>query len=172
LYDESNGCDKEFTQLRVVLELLKLKTSHGWSDNSFSELLSLLAKLLPKPNILPTSTYREKKLICPLSFGVEKIHACPNHCILYRKEHEFKMNCLVCGVSQYKRSYNHVYVDTMKKKNKKNTTISLESVDDENDSDKGDNKKRKIPALVMWYLPVIDHLKRVLSNPRDAELVR
>jgi hypothetical protein len=36
LYDESNGCDKEFTRLRVVLELLKLKASHGWSDNSFS----------------------------------------------------------------------------------------------------------------------------------------
>jgi hypothetical protein len=31
--------------------------------------------------------------------------------------------------------------------------------------------KRKIPALVMWYLPVTDHLKHVLSNPRDAELV-
>jgi hypothetical protein len=31
--------------------------------------------------------------------------------------------------------------------------------------------KRKIPALVMWYLPVIDHLKRLFSNPRDAELV-
>ena len=29
LYDESNGCGKEFTQLRVVLELLKLKASHG-----------------------------------------------------------------------------------------------------------------------------------------------
>jgi hypothetical protein len=25
--------------------------------------------------------------------------------------------------------------------------------------------------LVMWYLPVIDHLKHVFSNPRDAELV-
>jgi hypothetical protein len=24
----------------------------------------------------------------------------------------------------------------------------------------------------MWYLPVIDHLKRVFSNPMDAELVR
>jgi hypothetical protein len=36
LYDESNGCGKEFTRLRVVLELLKLKASHGWSDNSFS----------------------------------------------------------------------------------------------------------------------------------------
>jgi hypothetical protein len=59
----------------------------------------------------------------------------------------------------------------MKKKNKKNTAIGLESVDDENNSDKEDNKKRKIPALVMWYLPVIDHLKCVFSNPRDAKLV-
>jgi hypothetical protein len=54
LYDKSNGCGKEFTQLRIMLELLKLKASHGWSDNSFSELLNLLAKLLPKLNTLPT----------------------------------------------------------------------------------------------------------------------
>jgi hypothetical protein len=121
LYNESNGCGKEFTQLRVVLELQKLKGNHGWSDNSFSKLLSLLAKLLPRPNTLPTNTYRAKKLICPLSLGVDKIHVCPNHCILYHKEHEFKAKCLVCGVSRYKRSYNHVYVDTMK--NKKKTTI-------------------------------------------------
>jgi hypothetical protein len=67
LYNKSNGCGKEFTQLCVVLELLKLKTSHGWSNNSFSKLLSLLAKLLSKPNTLPTSTYRAKKLICLLS---------------------------------------------------------------------------------------------------------
>jgi hypothetical protein len=59
----------------------------------------------------------------------------------------------------------------MKKKNKKNTTIGPESVDDKNDSDKEDNKKRKIPALVMWYLLVIDYLKHVFSNPRDVELV-
>jgi hypothetical protein len=171
LYNESNGCDKEFTQLCVVLELLKLKASHGWSNNSFSELLSLLAKLLPKPNTLPTSTYRAKKLICPLSLGVNKIHACPNHCILYLKEDVFKTKCPVCGVSRYQRSYNHVYVDTMKKKNKKNAAIGPDSVDDENDSDKEDNKKRKIPALVMWYLSMIDHLKCVFSNPRDAELI-
>jgi hypothetical protein len=36
LYDKSNGCGKEFTQLRVMIELLKLKDCHGWSDNSFS----------------------------------------------------------------------------------------------------------------------------------------
>jgi hypothetical protein len=31
--------------------------------------------------------------------------------------------------------------------------------------------KRKIPALVIWYLSVINYLKCVFSNPRDAELV-
>jgi hypothetical protein len=46
------------------------------------------------------------------------------------------------------------------------------SVDDEADPDKEDKTKRKIIALVMWYLPVIDHLKCVFSNPRDAKLVR
>jgi hypothetical protein len=56
----------------------------------------------------------------------------------------------------------------MKKRNKKNTTIGPESVDDKNNSDKENNKKRKILPLVMWYLPMIDHLKRVFSNPRDA----
>jgi hypothetical protein len=33
------------------------------------------------------------------------------------------------------------------------------------------SKERKVPALVMWYLPVIDCLKRMFSNPRDAELL-
>src|SRR5438128_7526476 len=32
-------------------------------------------------------------------------------------------------------------------------------------------KKRKIPAMVMWYLPVIARLKRLFSNPRDSELM-
>jgi hypothetical protein len=95
LYDESNGCGKEFTQLCVMLEILKLKASHGWSDNNFSEHLSLLAKLLPKLNTFHTSTFRVKNLICLLSLGVDKIHACPNHCILCRKEYEFNMKCPV-----------------------------------------------------------------------------
>jgi hypothetical protein len=52
------------------------------------------------------------------------------------------MKCPVCGVSQYMRSYNHVYVYTMKKNNKKKTAIGPESDDDKNDSDKEDKKKR------------------------------
>jgi hypothetical protein len=69
--------------LWMTLELLKLKASNGWSDSSFLALLGLLSKVLPKPNGLPTGTYLAKKIICPLILSVKKIHACPNHCILY-----------------------------------------------------------------------------------------
>jgi hypothetical protein len=31
--------------------------------------------------------------------------------------------------------------------------------------------QRKVPALVMWYLPVEDRLKRLFLNPRTAELM-
>jgi hypothetical protein len=104
---------------------------------------------------------------------VDKIHICPNHYILYRKEYEFNTKCPVCGVSRYKRSYHHLYPDTTKKKikNKNKTAIGPGSVDAEIDPYKEDKTKRKIPALVMWYLPVIDHLKYVFSNSGDAELV-
>jgi hypothetical protein len=62
----------------------------------------------------------------------------------------------------------------MKKKikSKNKTAIGVESVDAEIDPDKEDKQKRKIPALVMWYLLVINCLKCVFSNPRFAELVR
>jgi hypothetical protein len=43
--------------------------------------------------------------------GIEKIHACPNHCILYRKEHEFKDRCPTCNVSRYKQNDNSEEVE-------------------------------------------------------------
>ncbi|XP_066162172.1 uncharacterized protein [Oryza sativa Japonica Group] len=150
LYDESKGCDSEFTTLRSVLDLMRLKARHGWSDTSFDSLLELLQKMLPRPNSLPSSTYQAKKLICPLSLSVEKIHACVNHCILYRKEYASLDECPTCGASRYKS----------------NSNTGLEP------SEATEGRQRKIPQLVMWYLPVKDRIKRIYSNPRDAELMR
>jgi hypothetical protein len=33
------------------------------------------------------------------------------------------------------------------------------------------SKERKVPALLMWYLPVIDRLKCMFSNAREAQLL-
>src|SRR6266508_4479610 len=156
LYDKTMGCDDKFTLLHSMLELLKLKARNGWSNKSFTDLLVLLRDMLPKPNKLPCNTYRAKKLIALLAFDVQKIHACPNHCILYRKEYEQYDTSPVCKRSRYKRNDDH---------------------EDEDDSaeveDTASNarKKRKIPAMVIWYLPVIARLKRLFSNPRDSKLI-
>jgi hypothetical protein len=75
LSKERKGCHKKHTVLWMTLELMKLKASNGWLDSSFSALLELLSKVLPKPNGLPTSTYLAKKIICLLTLGVEK-NAC------------------------------------------------------------------------------------------------
>jgi hypothetical protein len=119
-YEECKWCDKEHTVLWMTLELMKLKATSGWSGTSFSALLELLTKVLPKPNGLPSSTYQAKKIIYPLTLGIEKIHAFPNHCILYRKEHEFKDTCPRCNASRYKRNGNSEEVeDDSNKKSKK-----------------------------------------------------
>ena len=158
--------------LHTTLELLKLKATNGWSDSSFSTLLKLLAELLPKPNGLPTNTYQAKNLLCPFTLGVQKFHSCPDHCILYRKEHESLERCPTCNVSHYKKnsggSDEEIKVhksDKVKKKKGRKRKKNNNVLDQHAEHD------RKVPALVMWYLPVIDRLKRMFSNPRDAELL-
>src|SRR5207253_1978151 len=74
----------------------------------------------------------------------------------YRKEYELYDRCPVCKRSRYKRH---------------------DDREDEDDSTKVEDptsnarKKRKIPTMVMWYLPVIARLKCLFSNSRDSELM-
>jgi hypothetical protein len=154
----------------MTIELMKLKTTSGWSDTSFLALLELLTKVLPKPNGLPSSTNQAKKIICLLSLGIEKIYACPNHCILYQKELKFKDGCPRCNASRYNKT---VTVRSLSmnptKRAKKGERKSEKNVTPDQDIE--GSKERKVPALVMSYLPVIYCLKRMFSNPRDAELL-
>ncbi|XP_031106224.1 uncharacterized protein LOC116010865 [Ipomoea triloba] len=134
-----SGCSK-FTKLSSMLKLYNLKAKNRWSDKSFTELLKLLKDMLPDDNELPCSTYEAKKMLCPLSMDIERIHACPNDCILYWKQYKDLHVCLKCGASRYKRKG---YDDACE-------------------------KKKGAPAKVLWYLPVIPRFKRLFANPNDA----
>ena len=89
-------------KLGTTLELLQWKETYGVSDKEFGELLKLLKKMLPKDNELPSTTYEVKQLVCPLGLEVQKIHACPNDCILYRGDYENLDTCPICGALRYK----------------------------------------------------------------------
>jgi len=76
----------KFTRLSAVLRLMNLKATNGWTDKSFTELLVLLSEMLPEGNTLPTRNYDAKKILFLMGMEYKRIHACPNDCILYRKE--------------------------------------------------------------------------------------
>ena len=96
------GCTN-FTKLGTLVSLFNINGKFGWSDISFTELLSLLAKFLPKSNEIPVSMYKAKKTMSALGLKYLKIHACPNDCILYRKENEGLSDCPSCGLSRWKK---------------------------------------------------------------------
>ena len=84
-----------------------------------------------------------------MGLEIEKIHACPNDCILYRgKEYEKLDACPLCHASRYKIRR-----------------------DDPGDVE-GERPWKKIPAKVMWYAPIIPRLKRLFRNKEHAKLLR
>jgi len=103
LYNGSKGCTKEFTTLQSVQKLLVCKARYGLSDVGLDAFLRIFTNMLPKENKVPAITYYAKKLISPLTMGVEKIHACRNYCILYRgDDNKDLFRCPKCGASRYK----------------------------------------------------------------------
>ncbi|GKC50664.1 uncharacterized protein Tco_1073409 [Tanacetum coccineum] len=132
-----DGCD--------FLELLKLKASSSWSDTSFTKLLDFMHRLLPKNNELPISTYQAKKIMCPMGLEIERIHACPNDCMLYRDDYKNLHACVTCETSRYKKE--------------------PDEIDD-------DVTKNGPPAKLLWYFPIIPRLKRLFENKKEAKLLR
>jgi len=136
------GCTK-YTRLSGVLALVNLKARFGWSDKSFNELLLLLKNMLPVDNMLPKNHYEAKKILCPVGMEYEKIHACPNDCILYRHQFAEIRNCPTCGVSRYKVKSDECSGDA--------------------------STYNDLPSKVCCYLPVILRFKRLFANAQDAK---
>ncbi|XP_037433594.1 uncharacterized protein LOC119300812, partial [Triticum dicoccoides] len=142
------NCVGDKKKLGTTLELLQWKAENGVSDKGFGKLLVMIKNMLPKDNELPESTYESKKVVCPLGLEVQKIHACPNDCILYRGEYEDLNACPVCGALRYK-------------------------VNRDNPGDvEGERPRKKIPAKVMWYAPIIPRLKRLFQSKEHAKAMR
>lgn len=97
------GC-QTFWRLEFIVTLLHLKVSGGLSEKSFSGLLSALQKAFNYDPNFPKSSYEAKKYTKDKDLGLNyaKIHACVNHCILYRKEYENADSCPICEESRWK----------------------------------------------------------------------
>jgi len=98
----------KFTKLSAVLRLYNLKVRNGWSNKNFTALLNFLKDMLPKANEHSNRTYDIKKILCYMSMNYERVHACLNDCILYRKDYEDLERCSICEVDRYKKNKNKI----------------------------------------------------------------
>ena len=143
------NCKQDHKKLGTTLELLQWNASNSLSDKGFEELLKLIKSLLPEGNTLPETTYEARKVVCPFGLEAQKIHACPNDCILYRgEEYENLDSCPVCNACRHKTPR-----------------------DDPGDVD-GMRIKKRVPAKVVWYFPLIPRLKHLFMNKTNAKLMR
>ena len=98
LYEE---CTK-FSIFSAIVVLYHLKAFYGWANKSFTMLLQVLQDLLPSDAKLPKDCYEAKKIIKDLGLGYEKIHTCPNECMLFWKENANLDACPHCEESRWK----------------------------------------------------------------------
>ena len=71
------------------------KCIHELSNVAFSDLLDLIKEAFPIAQI-PESFYKVKKVINDLGLHYEKIHACPNDCMLLLNDTAKLDKCSVC----------------------------------------------------------------------------
>ena len=132
------GCES-YTKLKALVKLYNLKAKHDMSDSCFSEVLILLGSMLPEGNTIPSSFTEAKKTLCTLGMGYEKIHACPNDCLLYRGERDQDDTvCRICKASRWKL-------------NKKGEELE------------------GVPAKVLWYFPLIPRLRNLFNTEHIAK---
>jgi len=90
------------TRLSFLLKLFQIKVMCKGTTKLMTEVLSLIDELLGHPENYPKSWYDAKRQIACLGLTYDKIHACPNDCILYRGDKENSSICPQCGENRYR----------------------------------------------------------------------
>ena len=81
------GC-KKYSQFSAIIRMFHIKYLNRVSNKGFIDLLKFIKDAFPVGETFPKSYYEAKKMIGGLGLSYNKIHACPNDCMLYRKEYE------------------------------------------------------------------------------------
>ncbi|XP_073116198.1 uncharacterized protein [Elaeis guineensis] len=141
---------KDFTKLSFLLHLYLVKCLYGWCNSSFDVLLDILRRVYPNSEI-PKSFNKAKKVIESLGLKYEKIDACPNDCLLFRKEYANDDSCSKCEASRWKNNENDQLNDILTSKKW---------------------KKKKVSMKIIRYFPLKWRLQRLFMSSKTATLMR
>jgi hypothetical protein len=90
---------------------------------------------------MPKNMYDSQKLLRALKMPYDQIDACPNGCVLFRKEHANAKYCLKCKFSRF-----------------------LEA-----ESSEGQKRQLAIPVTQLTYLPIIPRIQRLYMTEESTK---
>jgi hypothetical protein len=124
------------TVLQVITRLMAMKTKYNFSNNCYNNIVKLIIDLLPPNHKMPENLYQSKKIVLGLGMNYEKIDACKNNCMLFRRDHENDTHYMHCKNSRYA-----VVVD-----------------------EEGTEVITKVPIKQLRYMPITPRLKQLFLN--------
>jgi hypothetical protein len=138
------GC-KEATKVSFIVRLFQIKCMFGLSNSALEAILHLFLLLLPEGHCIPDTLDKVRKVVHDLGLEYEKVHACVNDCVLFRKDYARMDKCQTCGESR-----------------RKNDEEAIGTA----------STKKRYPRKILRYFPVIPRLQRLYMRDTTSSLMR
>ncbi|XP_010666303.1 uncharacterized protein LOC104883469 [Beta vulgaris subsp. vulgaris] len=90
--------------LEMVARITALKCEYNLPHRCVDAFASLVNEAIPNNNLMSRTFYDTKKVLKGLQLPHEKIHTCPNGCMLFWKNDAHLEQCKVCGSDRYKKT--------------------------------------------------------------------
>jgi hypothetical protein len=130
----------QISQLDAISQIMAIKSQHNLSRATFDALVTIFSNMLSKGLILRKNMYEERKVLRALKMPYQRIHTCPNGCVLFRKEHEDAKYCLKCKASRFV----------------------------EVDSGEGEKRQLTVPVSILRYLSFIERIQQIYMTEETA----
>jgi len=122
----------------------------GLSNSALEAIIQLFSFLLPKSQCVPNTLEKVQKVVPDLGLDYQKIHACINDCVLFRKEYAELDTCPTCGDSRWKAA----------------DSVEMEA------SSSDAALKRRVPQKILRYFPMTPRLQRLYMSASTSEYMR
>jgi hypothetical protein len=143
------GC-KEATKVSFIVRLFQIKCMYGLSNSALEAIIQLFSLVLPEGHCIPNTLDKVQKVVRDLGLDYQKIHACVNDCVLFRKGYAKMNSCPICGESRWKMA-----------------------AAGENDEGSGTGAgKKRFPRKILRYFPLIPCLQRLYMRETTSSYMR
>jgi hypothetical protein len=122
----------------------------GLNNSALEAILQLFSLVLPEGHCVLDTLEKVQKVVRDLGLDYQKIHACINDCVLFRKEYVDMDTCPTCGESRWQ------------------TTNSSEREASSSDA----APKKRVPQKILRYFPVTPRLQRLYMRASTSEYMR